>query len=752
MAAYSGSTYCDRAGQSVTQYRFLATSPKGLGSLLVPEMSDLGAVDVRESVAGVTFSGGLGVGYRACLHSRLANRIILQLSEFAASSADDLYDGIANLPWCDHLAPSSTLAIDFSGRSEDIRNTQFGAQRCKDAIVDVFRSRGLTRPNVDTRFPDLRVHVRLHRGRVSVGIDLSGTSLHQRGYRTDPGKAPLKENLAAAVLIRSGWPACLEAGQPLIDPMCGSGTFLIEAAMMAMARPAGLDRERWGFHGWLGHSPDQWRTIEADGRSRIRPAPEGVELRGYDGDIRAIRRAEASIAALGLDPLIRVRPKALNTLTRPSHRAMPKGLIVCNPPWGERLGQLSAMRLLYRELGQVIHREFQGWNAGILTAHNELGRAVGLRSHKQYALNNGSIDIQLLLFDLSSSNRLASNPADEKPQNTTPIPAQVAPEPLSDGATMLANRLVKNRRRLKSWLKSSQTSCYRLYDADMPEYAVAIDVYEGIPHVAEYAPPKTVDENAAESRFQEALAAVRSVLEWPSDQPIAAKRRQRQRGAEQYNKMDHKGERITVREGRARLLVNLNDYLDTGLFLDHRPLRLMLGDEAAGKHFLNLFCYTGAATIHAALGGAATSTSVDLSNTYLKWFEDNLALNGLSERQHRVLRADCLTWLEGCDRKFDLVLLDPPSFSNSKSTEGTLDIMRDQVALVNASMSVLSPGGTLYFSNNYRRFELAQELTQRYEVEDITRKTIPEDFSRRQDIHRCWRFQHRPNESVPPPK
>ena len=732
----------------MTQYRFLATSPKGLGSLLVPEMADLGAFDVRESVAGVTFSGGLGVGYRACLHSRLANRIILQLSEFAASSADDLYDGIANLPWCDHLAPSSTLAIDFSGRSEDIRNTQFGAQRCKDAIVDVFRSRGLSRPNVDTRSPDLRIHVRLHRGRVSVGIDLSGNSLHQRGYRTDPGKAPLKENLAAAVLIRSGWQGCLDAGQPLIDPMCGSGTFLIEAAMMAMARAPGLDRERWGFHGWLGHSPDQWRTIEADGRSRIRSAPEGVELRGYDGDIRAIKRAEVSIAALGLDALIRVRPKALNTLTKPSHRAMPKGLIVCNPPWGERLGQLSTMRLLYRELGQVIHREFQGWNAGILTAHNELGRAVGLRSHKQYAFNNGAVDIQLLLFDLSSTNRLAPGSADENPHNAGSDPIKAAPEPLSNGATMLANRLVKNRRRLKSWLKSSQTSCYRLYDADMPEYAVAIDVYEGVPHVAEYAPPKTVDENAAESRFQEVLAAVRSVLEWPADQPIAAKRRQRQRGADQYSKMDHKGERLTVREGQARLLVNLNDYLDTGLFLDHRPLRLMLADQAAGKHFLNLFCYTGAATVHAALGGAATSTSVDLSNTYLKWFEDNLALNGLSERQHRVMRADCMTWLESCDRKFDLVLLDPPSFSNSKSTEGTLDIVRDQVALVTAAMSVLSPDGTLYFSNNHRRFELAQELQQRYSVEDITAKTIPEDFSRRRDIHRCWCFQHRPKETV----
>ncbi|MDG1494221.1 MAG: bifunctional 23S rRNA (guanine(2069)-N(7))-methyltransferase RlmK/23S rRNA (guanine(2445)-N(2))-methyltransferase RlmL [Luminiphilus sp.] len=726
----------------MTQYRFLATSPKGLGSLLVPEMSELGALDVRETVAGVTFKGGLGVGYRACLHSRLANRIILQLSEFAASSADDLYDGMANLPWCDHLAPSSTLAIDFSGRSEDIRNTQFGAQRCKDAIVDVFRSRGLSRPNVDTRAPDLRIHVRLHRGRVSVGIDLSGTSLHQRGYRTDPGKAPLKENLAAAVLIRSGWPEFLAAGQPLVDPMCGSGTFLIEAAMMATARPPGLDRNRWGFHGWLGHSPDQWHTIEADGRGRLRPAPEGVELRGYDGDIRAVRRAEASIAALGLEDLIRVRPKALNTLTRPTHRVMQEGLIVCNPPWGERLGQLSTMQLLYRELGQVIHREFQGWKAGILTAHNELGRAVGLRSHKQYALNNGSIDIQLLLFDLSSSNRLAPDPADGHTKNNDAGQVSIAAETLTDGATMLANRLVKNKRRLKSWLKSSNTSCYRLYDADMPEYAVAIDVYEGVPHVAEYAPPKTIDEDAAEHRFQEALAAVRSVLQWPDDQPIPAKRRQRQRGTGQYNKLDQTGERITVHEGQARLLVNLNDYLDTGLFLDHRPLRLTLSEEAAGKHFLNLFCYTGAATIHAALGGAATSTSVDLSNTYLKWLVDNLALNGLSERQHRVVRADCLTWLEACDRKFDLVLLDPPSFSNSKATEGTLDIIRDQAALVDAAMSVLNSDGTLYFSNNHRRFELSEDLKQRYRVEDITRQTIPEDFKRRKDIHHCWRFQH----------
>ena len=724
----------------MTVHRFIATSPKGLGSLMVPELESFGATEIRETVAGVTFLGGLGVGYRACLCSRLANRIILQLSEFAASDAEDLYQGMAHLPWVDHLAPEGTLAIDFSGRSEGVRNTQFGAQRCKDAIVDVFRSRGLSRPNVDTRTPDLRINVRMYRGRVTVGIDLSGSSLHQRGYRTDPGKAPLKENLAAAVLIRSGWPQALETGQPLIDPMCGSGTLLMEAALMAQDRAPGLGRSYWGFHGWQGHSAEQWGAIKAEASSRVRSAPPGVELRGYDGDIGAIRRTEATIAALGLESLIRVRPKALSSLTRPTHRAMPEGLLVCNPPWGERLGETTALALLYRELGQVMHREFQGWRAGILTADLELGRAIGLRSHKRYNLNNGAIDIQLLLFDLNEGNHFSGR-STEGPEPSPVEDATVVN--LSLGANMLLNRLQKNYRRLKPWLKTTGTSCYRLYDADMPEYAVAIDIYGDHPHVAEYVAPKRVDEHAAQQRFEEALSAVRAFMSLPANQAIPAKRRQRQRGSQQYSKIKQTGERITVTEGPARLLVNLHDYLDTGLFLDHRPLRERLATESRGKHFLNLFCYTGAATIQVALGGAATSTSIDLSNTYLNWLRENLALNGLSDRQHRVERADCSSWLQACERKYDVVLLDPPSFSNSKSTEGTLDILRDQVDLIEAAMSVLAREGTLYFSNNHRRFKLAAELSSQFDAEDITTQTIPKDFRRRPDIHRCWRFRHK---------
>lgn len=725
--------------------QFLATCPKGLGELLAAELNGMGASAIRETPAGVSFTGTLATGYRACLWSRLANRILLTLSEFAVSSDSDLYEGVSALAWHEHLAPESTLAVDFSGQSDFIRHSRFGAQRVKDAIVDAMRARGLGRPSVDVKNPDLRLHARLNRGHFVLSVDLSGESLHRRGYRLDPGKAPLKENLAAAVVIRSGWPKHLASGWSLIDPMCGSATLLIEGALMALDRAPGMHRRRFGFEGWQQHNPQQWRALQAEARERQQETlPAGVEIRGYDGDIAAIRRAEENVSRLGLERSIRLRGKALAELTRPSHTPMPKGVLVCNPPWGERIGRRESLPLLYRQLGELFAAEFRDWQAAVLTNDTALGKAIGLRSHRQYRLHSGPIDLSLLLFDLGVENRLAdqaSAPQTAAPPQTVSIwPAHTE---LTEGAAMLANRLRKNQRRLKSWLQRDKVSCYRLYDADLPEYAAAIDIYEGAPHVAEYAPPKHIDPAVADTRLHETLTAVRHVLGLSPSAEVPCKRRQRQRGSEQYARQSHRGERITVREDAVRVLVNLHDYLDTGLFLDHRPLRLRIGREAAGKHFLNLFCYTGVATLHAAMGGAATSTSVDLSNTYLDWFRDNLALNGLSERQHRAERADVPTWLAQTERQWDLILLDPPSFSNSKSTAQNFDVQRDHVALLTLTMARLASDGVLYFSNNRRKFRLDEEVTRRWQVEDITQQTMPADFSRGPAIHQCWRLQHR---------
>ena len=744
---------------SSTQTRdWYAACPRGLENLLASELQTFGAQQVRETMAGVAFEGPLVVAYRACLWTRLANRVLLPLAEFPVESADDLYEGVKAVAWGSLFQHTSHFALDFSGTNHAIRNTRFGVQKSKDAIMDWFRENGGQRPRVAARDAQIRFSLRLARDRVSLALDMSGGSLHQRGYRSSAGKAPMKENLAAALLLRADWPGMASRGGALIDPMCGSATLLLEGAMMAADIAPGLARRRFGFEHWSGHNPDQWRALVSDARSRADRGKQAQlpEIRGYDADPRVVRVAQENIARAGLEKVVRVSCKPLAELKKPTHKPLPQGLLICNPPYGERLGEKKSLAYLYRQLGETFVREFKGWQAGVFTADLELGKAIGLRSHKRYALFNGALPAHLLLFELEnntlSDKPLAQGSAEEPPPTgkspSESMPEQQRiqsggePEPLSEGAQMFANRIRKNRKRLASWLKREQISCYRLYDADMPEYAVAVDMYEGAVHVAEYQAPKGVDESAAERRMEEIRAALPEAL-GVAGSDIAYKQRRRQRGAAQYEKMAQQGEFITVREGTAKLLVNLRDYLDTGLFLDHRPLRRRIAAEVSGKTFLNLFCYTGSATVLAALGGASRTVSVDMSNTYLSWLRNNLAANGLAEGRHQLVKANCLQWLEQGEGMFDIVLLDPPSFSNSTGMENSFDVQRDQLALVTAAMQRVSPEGRLYFSNNRRRFKLSPELTEAFDCTNSSPKTLDPDFARNPKIHQCWLIAHK---------
>jgi 23S rRNA (guanine2445-N2)-methyltransferase / 23S rRNA (guanine2069-N7)-methyltransferase len=304
---------------------------------------------------------------------------------------------------------------------------------------------------------------------------------------------------------------------------------------------------------------------------------------------------------------------------------------------------------------------------------------------------------------------------------------------------MFANRLRKNLRNLGRWARQNDIACYRLYDADLPEYAVAVDLYERWVHVQEYEAPTTIDPQKAESRLRDVLAVLPTVLEVPAEN-VFLKVRRRQKGTSQYQKFDRRGEFHEVHEGGCRFLVNFTDYLDTGLFLDHRPTRQLLRELAPGKHFLNLFAYTGAATVYAAAGGARATTTVDLSQVYLDWAQRNLALNGFSGAQHELVRADCLEWLQRERRRFDLIFLDPPTFSTSKRMEATFDVQRDHVPLLRTAAGLLAPGGVLIFSNNNRRFKMNRESLPELQIEEITRQTIPRDFERNPRIHTCWRI------------
>ena len=729
---------------------YFATCPKGLESLLLEEMKTLGAETVRETVAGVYFTGDAAFAYKACLWSRLANKILLPIASVDGDDEKELYKGVAAIPWDQHFYAHNTFKVDFTGTNHSIRNTQFGAVRVKDGIVDRFQIIEDERPSVDRDKPDIVINARLHKGKVQISLDLSGESLHRRGYRQRQGAAPLKENLAVAVLLRAGWPAMIEQGGYLIDPMCGSATFLIEGLMLAADIAPGLMRIKrrdmqWGFTQWKQFDFESWNDILSDAKERRKQGLEklrqqGAEYRGYDADWRVLQAANANIEAMGLQEFIRVIDRPIEEFKKPTHKPMHNGLVICNPPYGERLGEEEALMPLYKTLGEVLKNEFSHWQAAILTSNKELAKKVGISAHKKYKLFNGKLPAELLLFKLEEEHFYTSYI--DKPLHDKTVT-------LSDGAQMVFNRLKKNQKALKKWLAQESIQAYRLYDADLPEYAAAIDIYNDAVHVQEYAAPKTIDEKKAKQRFDDLVQATSQFLGIDED-ALFIKQRRKTSGKTQYEAQHSKNrfakeksdtpvrEMLSVQEYKATFLIDLWSYLDSGLFLDHRPVRRLISDIVIDKSFLNLFCYTATATVQAALAGASQTTSVDMSNTYLNWAQQNFDKNHLSPYRHELAQADCFKWLAECRQGYDVILLDPPSFSNSKRMDNVLDIQRDHVQLITRCMEVLNKKGTLIFSNNLRSFKLDPSLNDKYAVENITEKTIDPDFKRNQKIHQCW--------------
>ncbi len=723
---------------------FFATAPRHLESLLADELNDLGLGSVKEARGGARFSGPIADAYRACLWSRVANRVLLPLAQFPATDSDSLYAGASSLPWEEHLTPQSTFAIQFDGAEAGISNSQFGAVRIKDAIVDHFRAQVGVRPTVNRERPDLRIQAYLHRGQVTLSLDLSGESLHLRGYRHQGSAAPLKENLAAAILWRSAWPTMAQEGAALLDPLCGSGTLCIEGALMAADIAPGLARAHWGMTGWLRHEESTWRDLLAEARERrsvglARFDALKTSIRGYDRDPAAIRVALDNLNRAGLAGRVHFERRDLSQAYpgRPGEL----GLVVANPPYGERLGEATELTGLYALLGSVLRERFLGWRAAVMTGNPDLGRRMGLRASGYHSLFNGPIPCRLLHFDVKEENFVSDRPRPLPETNRGP------------GAEMLANRLRKNLRNLEKWRRREQVDCYRLYDADLPEYAFALDIYRTrlgslIANVQEYEAPASIEPKDARHRSREAMSVIPEVLEIPPNQ-LFFRIRRRQKGKDQYQRLDSLRRFFEVQESGLNFLVNFEDYLDTGLFLDHREVRRLIGKLAAGRHFLNLFGYTGAASVHAAAGGALSTTTVDLSRTYLDWASRNLALNGFGGGNHELVQADCLHWPRGQAgrQRWGLVLLDPPSFSSSKRMTTTLDVQRDQVALIRDAVKLLEPGGILIFSNNLRRFRLDREELDTWgslDITNITAATMPRDFARNPRIHNVWRIESRP--------
>ena len=717
------------------QHTFFATCPKGIDEVLYHEILSMGISHVKQTRSGVYFKGELQAAYKVCLWSRLANRVLLPLARFEAKTPDELYTkACESVQWHDHLQVSDAIAVDFTANHANSFHSHYAALRVKDAIADQFRNQYGSRPSVDKENPDVRINVFMKGHLAQVSLDLSGDSLHKRGYRLEGGKAPLKENLAAAILVRANWPELARTGAPLVDPLCGSGTLLIEGALMAMDRAPGLSRSTFGFTKWKQHDPAAWHALLAEATARAEKGIQSItgNFFGFDADREIIAQAKANAIRAGVDKVIAFEVRELKTLRAPETKI--PGLLIANPPYGERMGRTANLENLYKTLGNQLKQHYKGWSAAVFTAYPDLAKKMGIRSNKKYHFFNGPIPCKLLKFDIEEKwvmhERLPGRPLS---QTKAPIALDTASE-------MFQNRLKKNLRILGKWARKEGITCYRLYDADMPEYAVAIDVYQDHLHVQEYRAPASVSPEKTKKRLKQVLTVLPAVFPIPPEK-IIFKLREKKKGDTQYERFDSRGHFFEIRENSLRFLVNLTDYLDTGLFLDQRLLRQRVREQAWGKSVLNLFCYTATATVYAASGGAATTRSVDMSKTYLGWARKNLGLNHCDNANHQLVQADCLEWIAACKEKYDLIYLDPPTFSNSKRMKTAFDIQRDHMQLLSQTLRLLAPDGILIFSCNHRKFKLAPEALERWDVKDITLPTIPRDFHRNQRIHNAFEIR-----------
>ncbi|MEW6997028.1 bifunctional 23S rRNA (guanine(2069)-N(7))-methyltransferase RlmK/23S rRNA (guanine(2445)-N(2))-methyltransferase RlmL [Colwelliaceae bacterium BS250] len=702
--------------------QFIALTSFGIEALLADELTQLGATEVVHKPEGIYFSADLKTAYYICLKTRLASRVLVRVADgVSCKDKDALYDAAKNVDWTEHFSSEDLFAIDFVGKNENIRDSQFGGLTVKDAVVDCFRDARLDRPNVEKFQPDIRIQARLVRNEINLFVDFSGRSLHQRGFREGTGAAPIKENLAAALVIRSGW--LNDTTKPLVDPMCGSGTLLLEAVSMAAGISPGVNREQWGFTRWKFHDAVIWEQVfnEVKAESDLASENANVKVFGFDMDGRVLRNAKANAKAAGFGHLIEFKQGMAEDL---KNQFGEPGTILFNPPYGERIGSLPELVATFTELGKVFKRDFLGWTVSLITSSVEMLSLFKLSSHKRYKFKNGPLDCQFVIYNV-----------DAKQIDRTPAQADFSDQENS----AFANRLKKNIKGMKSWLKQNDVNCYRVYDADIPEFNVSIDRYDDHIVIHEYAPPKDIEEEKSAKRLQEAIFWAPRIMNIAPEK-VSLKVRSKQKGKNQYEQLGKTKQSLTVKEYDALLKVNLWDYLDTGLFLDHRKTRKIVAKKSQGKTLLNLFAYTGSVSVQAALAGAEKVTTIDMSNTYLEWAKDNFELNKLRGHKYEFIQADCLKWLSDNKNQYDVVFIDPPTFSNSKRMEDSFDVQRDHLDLVKSGMKSVAPGGELVFTNNKRNFKMDFDGLNLVglKAECLTEVTRDFDFKRNKHIHNSW--------------
>jgi len=760
----------------------IATTTMGLEAVVAREIEGLGYSPRIVQTGRVAFAGdGLAV-CRANLWLRCSDRVLIQVGQFEARDFGELFDRTYALDWQQWIGPEAAFPV--LGRSVASRLSSVPAcQRIvKKALVEKLRAAHRAR-TLDESGPTCTVEVALLKDVATLTIDTSGPSLHKRGYRTLVGQAPLKETLAAGLVLLSFW----RPDRPMIDPFCGSGTIPIEAAMIGRNAAPGLGRQ-FDAEAWPALPEPLWQQARQEARDKQIAGDLPVRIIGTDIDPEAIKLARFHAERAGVAGQVHFQQRSFEELTS----SRDYGCVICNPPYGQRIGEDEQVRELYQSLPLVLRR-LRTWSHFILSARKDLEKIVGRQADRRRKLYNGSIECTYYQFHgpkpcgtgvppVSSMGvspmheeketerreqteetkeakeaRETKETTGETPMLRAPMLRAPTPRPGADAeivpvfggldkrdfdqAAMFRNRLLKRAHHLRRWPARGIT-CYRLYDRDIPEVPLAVDVYEGNLHLAEYDRPH----DRTPARHADWLDLMARSASQALDIPAAnvfLKRRQHQRGLDQYEKFSDEHRTVIVTEAGLKFRVNLSDYLDTGLFLDHRITRSLVRDESAGLRMLNLFAYTGAFSVYAAAGGAKATTTVDLSNTYLDWARDNMAINGFAGPEHRFARSDAPGFLLDHEpgSVWDLAIVDPPTFSNSTMVDSDWDVQTRHIELLTTLAARMSDGGVIYFSTNFRRFKLDEPALAAtgLSVHEITARTIPEDF-RNKRIHRCWRM------------
>ncbi len=715
----------------------IATSTFGLEAVVGRELQGLGYECQTLQNGRVLFSGEAAAIARANLWLRTSDRVLLRIGAFTATDFGVLFDSTYALPWEEWIPADAAFPVKGRSVQSQLSSVPACQKIVKKAIVEKLKqAHGVTTlPESGALYT---IEVGLLKDLATLTIDTSGVGLHKRGYRTLSGQAPLKETLAAALVLLSYW----RPDRPLIDPFCGSGTIPIEAAMIGRNLAPGQQRA-FVAETWPNLPAEIWSEARTEASDLAGAEIPGM-IMGTDQDAAALSLARHHAANAGVANDIHFQQRTFADLT--SQRRY--GCLICNPPYGERVGERPELRELYASMPAVL-RHLPTWSHYILTAYRGFESILGQRADRRRKLYNGRIECTYFQFHgPSPQSRAAAGDATgardtaAEPVRRPPIAAAfggTSPK-MQEQAEAFRRRLAKRARHLRKWPTQLGISCYRIYERDIPEVPLIVDRYADRLHISEYERPH--DHTPAEHADWLDLMArtAGEVLEVARDH-IFAKHRARQRGLLQHERQGSQGHVCEVSEGGLRFLVNLSDYIDTGLFLDHRITRSLVRDEAGGKRFLNLFGYTGTFSVYAAAGGARSTTTVDLSSTYLDWARENMQLNGFTGGEHEYIRDDVAGFLARTarGRKYDLAVVDPPTFSNSKRMEGIWDVQRDHVRLLGRVLELVTPGAAIFFSTSFRRFKLDPAATAGATVREISGQTVPDDFRNRR-IHRCWRI------------